>query len=129
MIFVGFNLTIIVLVLHVFQMMKSYIWLHTANGSIQQVEQEVAIFCPSICNELHTRMGSSKNYPVFLPARVNPAMLSLVLDYCRFHHVAGRSNKVVPGYSLQSPLYIALFLSLGTVVLLYLFIFEKGAFL
>ncbi|XP_047312188.1 SKP1-like protein 21 [Impatiens glandulifera] len=75
------------------EMMKSYIWLQTADGSIQQVEQEVAIFCPSICNELHTGMGASKNYPVSLPARVNPAMLSLVLDYCRFHQVAGRSNK------------------------------------
>ncbi|GJR85459.1 SKP1-like protein 21 isoform X1 [Tanacetum coccineum] len=75
-------------------MMKSYIWLQTADGSIQQVEQEVAIFCPFICHEIHAGVGSSKTYPISLPARVNPVTLSLILDYCRFHQVAGRSNKV-----------------------------------
>lgn len=77
------------------QMMKSYIWLQTADGSIQQVEQEVAMFCPMICHEVIQKgMGSSKNYAISLPQRVNPAMLSLILDYCRFHQVPGRSNKV-----------------------------------
>jgi len=53
--------------------MKSYIWLQTKDGFIQQVEAEVAIS---------------------LPQRVTPAMLGLVLDYCRFHRAPGRSNKV-----------------------------------
>lgn len=76
-------------------MMKSYIWLQTADGSIQEVEQEVAMFCPLICDEIIQRgMGSSKNNAITLPQRVNPVMLSLVLDYCRFHQVIGRSNKV-----------------------------------
>ncbi|KAK9035868.1 hypothetical protein V6N11_077893 [Hibiscus sabdariffa] len=76
------------------EMMKSYIWLQTADGSIQQVEQEVAMFCPMICHEVIQKgMGSSKNYAISLPQRVNPAMLSLILDYCRFHQVPGRSNK------------------------------------
>ncbi|CAI9101869.1 OLC1v1000012C1 [Oldenlandia corymbosa var. corymbosa] len=74
-------------------MMKSYIWLQTSEGSIQQVEQEVAVFCPLICHEIHSGMGTSKNYPIVLPSRVSPAMLSLILDYCRFHQVPGRSNK------------------------------------
>lgn len=75
--------------------MKSYIWLQTADGSIQQVEQEVAMFCPLICQEVIQKgMGSSKNYAISLPQRVNPAMLSLILDYCRFHQVPGSSNKV-----------------------------------
>ncbi|KAH9731933.1 SKP1-like protein 21 [Citrus sinensis] len=75
-------------------MMKSYIWLQTADGSIQQVEQEVAMFCPLICQEVIQKgMGSSKNYAISLPQRVNPAMLSLILDYCRFHQVPGSSNK------------------------------------
>lgn len=75
--------------------MKSYIWLQTADGSIQQVEEEVAMFCPMICREiLQTGMGSSKNYAISLPQRVNPAILGLILDYCRFHQVPGRSNKV-----------------------------------
>lgn len=75
--------------------MKSYIWLQTADGSIQQVEEEVAMFCPMICQEiLQTGMGSSKNYAISLPQRVNPATLGLILDYCRFHQVPGHSNKV-----------------------------------
>ncbi|XP_052204251.1 SKP1-like protein 21 isoform X4 [Diospyros lotus] len=74
--------------------MKSYIWVQTADGSIQQVEEEVALFCPMIRREvLQTGMGSSKNYAISLPQRVNPAILGLILDYCRFHQVAGRSNK------------------------------------
>ncbi|XP_031275826.1 SKP1-like protein 21 isoform X2 [Pistacia vera] len=75
-------------------MMKSYIWLQTADGSIQQVEQEVAMFCPMICHEVIQKgMGSSKSYAISVPQRVNPASLSLILDYCRFHQVPGRSNK------------------------------------
>ncbi|KAL5727420.1 SKP1-like protein 21 [Ranunculus cassubicifolius] len=74
--------------------MKSYVWLQTTDGSIQQVEEEVAMFCPMICREvLQSGMGSSKNYAISLPQRVNPAILSLILDYCRFHQVPGRSNK------------------------------------
>lgn len=74
--------------------MKSYIWLQTADGSIQQVEEEIAMFCPMICRErLQSGMGSSKNFAISLPERVNPAILSLMLDYCRFHQAPGRSNK------------------------------------
>ncbi|RAL51423.1 unnamed protein product [Cuscuta campestris] len=74
--------------------MKSYIWLQTADGSIQQVEEEVAMFCPMICREVvQSGMGSSKNYAITLPQRVNPAILGLILDYCRFHQLPGRSNK------------------------------------
>ncbi|KAH6779890.1 SKP1-like 21 [Perilla frutescens var. hirtella] len=75
------------------EMLKAYVWLQTSDGSIQQVEQEVAMYCPFICQEIHAGMGSSKNYPISLPSRVNPSMLSLILDYCRFHQVPGRSNK------------------------------------
>lgn len=75
--------------------MKSYIWLQTADGSLQQVEQEVAMFCPFICHDVIQKgMGSSKNYAISLPERVSPAMFSLILDYCRFHQVPGHSNKV-----------------------------------
>jgi len=85
--------------------MKSYIWLQTADGSIQQVEEEVAMFCPMICREiLQTGMGSSKNYAISLPQRVNPAILGLILDYCRFHQVPGRSNKVSISLNLFFPL-------------------------
>jgi S-phase kinase-associated protein 1 len=80
-------------------MMKPYIWLQTSDGSIQQVEQEIAMFCPFICQEIIQKgTGSSKNCAICLPEKVSPAMLSLVLDYCRFHQVPGRSNKVLPLY-------------------------------
>ncbi|CAA7399054.1 unnamed protein product [Spirodela intermedia] len=75
------------------EMMKSYIWLQTSDGSIQQVEEEVAMFSPMIHEILQTGMGTSKNHAISLPQRVNPVMLSLILDYCRFHQVPGRSNK------------------------------------
>lgn len=75
--------------------LKSYIWLQCFDGSIQQVEEEVAMFCPMICREIvKNGTGSSKNHAITLPERVNPASLSLILDYCRFHQVPGRSNKV-----------------------------------
>lgn len=74
--------------------MKSYIWLRTSDGSIQQVEEEVAMFCPMICRErLQSGLGSSKNFAISLPERVNPAIFSIILDYCRFHQAPGRSNK------------------------------------
>ncbi|XP_071734276.1 SKP1-like protein 20 [Rutidosis leptorrhynchoides] len=74
--------------------MKSFIWLEIPDGSVQQVEEEVAMFCPMICRQvLQTGMGSSKNYAIKLPQRVYPAVLGLVLDYCRFHQVPGHSNK------------------------------------
>ncbi|KAK1366590.1 S-phase kinase-associated protein 1-like [Heracleum sosnowskyi] len=79
--------------------MKSYIWLQTTDGSIQQVEQEVAMFCPMICQEvLQTGMGSSKNYAIKLPPRVNPAVLGLILEYCRFHQLPGHSDKELKTY-------------------------------
>ncbi|XP_061360050.1 SKP1-like protein 21 isoform X2 [Gastrolobium bilobum] len=80
-------------------MMKPYIWLQTSDGSIQQVEQEIAMSCPQICQEIMQKgMGSSKNNAICLPQRVSPAMLSLILDYCRFHQVQGRSNKERKSY-------------------------------
>lgn len=74
--------------------MKSYVWLQTADGSIQQVEEEVAMFCPIICREiLQKSMGSSKTNAIILPERVNPVTLGLILDYCRFHQIPGHSIK------------------------------------
>ncbi|CAI8607301.1 unnamed protein product [Vicia faba] len=81
------------------EMMKPYVWLQTSDDSIQQVEQEIAMFCPFICQEIIQKsMGSSKNCAICLPQQVSPAMLSLILDYCRFHQVLGRSNKERKSY-------------------------------
>ncbi|KAH1199757.1 SKP1-like protein 21 [Glycine max] len=80
-------------------MMKPYIWLETSDGSIQQVEQEIAMYCPLICQEIIQKgMGSSKSCAICLPQRVSPVTLSLILDYCRFHQVPGRSNKERKSY-------------------------------
>ncbi|TVU48667.1 hypothetical protein EJB05_08311 [Eragrostis curvula] len=76
------------------EVLKTYIWVQCFDGSIQQVEEEVAMFCPMICREIvKNGTGSSKTHAIALPERVNPSSLSLILDYCRFHQVAGRSNK------------------------------------
>ncbi|WOK98370.1 hypothetical protein Cni_G07081 [Canna indica] len=72
----------------------SYIWIQTTDELVQQVEEEIAALCPLIRREmLRTRMGSSKNNPILLPEQVTPAILSLILHYCRFHHVPGHSDK------------------------------------
>ncbi|KAI3963121.1 hypothetical protein MKW92_003846 [Papaver armeniacum] len=75
--------------------MKSYIWLQTCDGSIEQVEEEVAMVIPMVCREVfQNSMGSAKKSAIPLPERVtNTDILSLVLDYCRFHQVLGRSDR------------------------------------
>lgn len=75
------------------EMVKSDVWLQTSDGSIEAVEQEVALFCPLIYHEKQLGCGSSRNHPICLPSRVSAPMLCLILDYCRFHQVPGRSNK------------------------------------
>ncbi|XP_061341298.1 SKP1-like protein 21 isoform X2 [Gastrolobium bilobum] len=81
------------------EMMKPYVWLQTSDDSIQQVEQEIAMICPLLCQEIIQKgMGSSKNCAICLPQQVSPAMLSLILDYCRFHQLPGRSNKERKSY-------------------------------
>ncbi|KAK1377238.1 Skp1 domain-containing protein [Heracleum sosnowskyi] len=65
--------------------MESSAWIRTADGSIQEVEHEVAIACPRICHEMKSGLGSSKNNPITLPRRIKPTTLNLVIDYCRFH--------------------------------------------
>lgn len=80
--------------LYVFYLLcKSYVWIQTADGSLHEVDQEVAILCPTIDHEMKSGVGSSKNNPIILPPRVQATSLSLVFDYCRFHH-ACRSNQV-----------------------------------
>lgn len=76
------------------QGVKSFVWLQTVDGSIQEVEQEVAMLCPWICREiLQKGLGSSKNFAIVLPPQLNSSILKLILEYCRFHQVPGRSNK------------------------------------
>jgi len=72
------------------EMMSSCVWLQICDGSIQQVEQEIAIFFPFICQEL---ILLSKTCPICLSQQVTPAMLTLILDYCQFHNEKGSSNK------------------------------------
>lgn len=76
------------------QGVKSFVWLQTVDGSIQEVEQEVAMLCPWICREiLQKGLGSSKNFAILLPPQLNSSILKLILEYCRFHQIPGRSNK------------------------------------
>ncbi|PWA62921.1 SKP1-like protein 21 [Artemisia annua] len=72
--------------------MTSYMWLQTADGLIQQVEQDVALFCPFIRHTMLTSGGSSEAHPIILPETVTSTVLGAILDYCQFHHLPGRSN-------------------------------------
>lgn len=74
--------------------MKSYIWIQTSDGTVQEVEQGIAMLCPYIAHEMSAGLGSSKCNPISLSSRVKPNSLSLIFDYCRFHGLPGRSNKV-----------------------------------
>lgn len=74
--------------------MKSYIWIQTSDGTVQEVEQGIAMLCPYIAHEMSAGLGSSKTSPISLSSRVKPNSLSLIFDYCRFHGLPGRSNKV-----------------------------------
>ncbi|XP_017236025.1 SKP1-like protein 20 isoform X2 [Daucus carota subsp. sativus] len=67
------------------EIMKSYAWIQTADGSIQEVEREVVTLWPTIDPEMKKGLGSSQNSPIILHPRVAPTTLSLVIDYCRFH--------------------------------------------
>ncbi|AES67922.2 putative S-phase kinase-associated protein [Medicago truncatula] len=81
------------------KMMKSYVWLQTSDGSIQQVEQDIAMFCPFIRKEiLQKGTGSSKNCATCLPQQVSSSMWSLILNYCRFRLAPGRSDKEQKAY-------------------------------
>jgi len=76
------------------EMMEPYVWLKTCDDSIQQVEREIAMICPFICQEMSEKgTGSSKSSAICLPEKVSLAMLTLILDYCRFHHIQDHSNK------------------------------------
>ncbi|KAI3931480.1 hypothetical protein MKW92_045056, partial [Papaver armeniacum] len=56
--------------------MNSSIWLQACDGSILQVEEEVAMFSPTICREvLENSMGLTKNYAISLPQRVSKPVL------------------------------------------------------
>lgn len=76
------------------QVAKTFIWLETAEGFQEEVEQEVAMLCPLICREaLQKGKGTSRKLAIILPPQVSSNVLRLILEYCRFHQVPGRSNK------------------------------------
>ena len=76
------------------KMMNSYVWLQTCDGSIQQVEQKIAMISLFIREEISQKgTGSSKSSPICLPQQVSLALLSSILDYCRFHQIQGHSDK------------------------------------
>ena len=74
---------------------KSFIWLESADGHQEEVEQEVAMLCPFIWRAIYQNgSGTSRKTPVALPSQVTLSVLTPILEYCRFHQQPGRSNKV-----------------------------------
>ncbi|CAK9858531.1 unnamed protein product [Sphagnum jensenii] len=76
------------------QALQTLLYLETIDGEIEEVEREVALLSPLVQREVlrHSR-GGSRNNPAVLPKQVSPGALKLILDYCRFHRVPGRSDK------------------------------------
>lgn len=73
---------------------KGPVWLETLDGDIEEVEREVALLSPLVQREvMRFGHGASRESPVVLPKQVSPGVLKLILDYCRFHRVSGRSDK------------------------------------
>lgn len=72
-----------------------YVFIQTVDGEIEKVEKDVALLSPYVHREVNRHgRGYSRDSPVALPKQVSPAVLKLILDYCRFHRVSGRSDKV-----------------------------------
>lgn len=74
--------------------MKTYIWIQTVDGSILQVEQEVALLSPKLCHQVQSGVGSTKSNPICVPQQVKPAILPAIFDYYKFHQAPGLSDKV-----------------------------------
>jgi hypothetical protein len=75
----------------------AYVFIQTVDGDIEKVEKDVALLSPFVHREVNRHgRGYSRDSPVALPKQVSFAVLKLVLEYCRFHRVSGRSDKVRP---------------------------------
>eukprot|EP00887_Chlorella_sp_A99_P005072 scaffold36.g5072.t1 len=62
---------------------------------VMEVPRDVALMCPFIQREiLASGSGLPGTLPVRLPKQVTENSWAMVLDYCRFHSVQGRSDKV-----------------------------------
>ncbi|XP_058748997.1 SKP1-like protein 20 [Vicia villosa] len=74
--------------------MELYVWIQIKDDLSHQIEESVAKSCPMICREVvENNKGSSKNCAVSLPPCVTSTILGLILDYCRFYQIKGRSEK------------------------------------
>ncbi|KAL2635732.1 hypothetical protein R1flu_007211 [Riccia fluitans] len=75
-------------------LIQSSIWLETFDGVVHEVEREITMLCPLLHREvLQNSQGISKRSAIVLPSQVGPSTLKLILEYCRFHQVPGRSDK------------------------------------
>lgn len=75
-------------------LIQSSIWLETFDGVVHEVERDITMLCPLLHREvLQNSQGISKRSAIVLPSQVGPSILKLILEYCRFHQVPGRSDK------------------------------------
>ncbi|BBN04591.1 S-phase kinase-associated protein 1 [Marchantia polymorpha subsp. ruderalis] len=73
---------------------SSFIWLETFDGVVHEVERDVTMLCPLLHREVvQNSQGINKRSAIVLPSQVGPSILKLILEYCRFHQVPGRSDK------------------------------------
>ncbi|KAL2332190.1 hypothetical protein Fmac_019771 [Flemingia macrophylla] len=74
-------------------MMKPYIWFETSVGLIQQVEPEIAMYCP-LKEIIQKDMGSSKNCAICLPF-VFVVLVFMVTEICADNRRVELTNKIL----------------------------------
>eukprot|EP00850_Spirogloea_muscicola_P007520 SM000038S14333 [mRNA] locus=s38:359686:363999:+ [translate_table: standard] len=73
---------------------SSLVWLETVGGDVHEVERDVALLLPLVQREVtHSGHGASEDAAIVLPKQVTSGVLRLILEFCRFHKVPGRSDK------------------------------------
>ncbi|XP_074325721.1 SKP1-like protein 21 [Apium graveolens] len=72
---------------------KRSLWFQTAAGEMVELEYELGLQSPLICENLKCGVGATKSSPIYLDANVKAQTLELIFDYFRFHQATGHSDK------------------------------------
>lgn len=70
------------------------VWIQTVDGGTVQVEQQILQLSPELWLQIKSGVGLMKSKPLLAPPKVQVAALTSVVEYCRFHRVPDRSDKV-----------------------------------
>ena len=78
--------------------MPDKMWVHTIDDATIELGREIAQMIPFLRREVARGCrGSSPEAAVQLPKQVTASSLRLVVEFCEYHRVLGRSDKVGQG--------------------------------